>query len=271
MLTLTLRHHAAHELSPMLRGLSDAWRATIRGRPWRRFRDAHGVEAYCRALEVTHGRNGWHPHLHVLLWLRGGAPEVAGSWLADRWERMVVRELGAEHRPSADHGVRVSRGIAKYVQKMGFKPSPSTIGLEMADPATKRGRGGSASVWELVDAAPRSRRARQRWGHYAAATRGRRQLTWSRRGKDAVGYDEGEPEPWDVVAIVWGPTYDRATLAADAPLDAGAPDLASLSRSLALAPSGDVEGVTVLGPGRESIALLGLERATGSVYDRPHG
>ena len=43
---------------------------------------------------MTHGRHGWHPHLHVLLLVEQPAtiPELQSIWrfLRERWDRRVV-------------------------------------------------------------------------------------------------------------------------------------------------------------------------------------
>jgi len=67
-LTLTIRHAYGDDLRLLTRRLSLAWRAFTRGEPWKRLARRLGIVGAVRALELTHGRNGWHPHLHIL-WL----------------------------------------------------------------------------------------------------------------------------------------------------------------------------------------------------------
>jgi len=47
--------------------IRNAWRRTTTGRAGKDFRKLLGIKGTIRALEVTHGQNGFHPHLHVLL------------------------------------------------------------------------------------------------------------------------------------------------------------------------------------------------------------
>lgn len=68
-LTLTVRHGLGNDLLKLRQGVADAWRATTRGAAWKRFGAAMGWWGTVRALEVTHGENGWHPHLHLLAFL----------------------------------------------------------------------------------------------------------------------------------------------------------------------------------------------------------
>lgn len=129
MATLTVSHFKHAKLGRQIEGVSDAWRRVTRGEPWKRFLAGHGLHGVTRAIEMTHGDNGWHVHLHVLLWFEEGyretdfafcdaddpraAAELADRQRADRvqtdlyerWAKMVrAVKLG---KPSKDHGVRV--------------------------------------------------------------------------------------------------------------------------------------------------------------------
>jgi hypothetical protein len=107
MMTLTIRHGAGDDLKTMRQRIADAYRATCRGAPWERFKARAGIVGSIRALEVTHGRNGWHPHLHIV-WLLDHEPDagelldVGGhvewipperGWLIDRWRDMCARHI----------------------------------------------------------------------------------------------------------------------------------------------------------------------------------
>ena len=64
--TWTIPHDQGDGLVPLFNGVTKAWadvRADLSVRQW--FGD-HRVE-WVRATEVTHGVNGWHPHLHSAL------------------------------------------------------------------------------------------------------------------------------------------------------------------------------------------------------------
>jgi hypothetical protein len=57
-------------------------------------RDRFGLVGYVRATEVTHGRSGWHPHLHVLLMtdrvLTLDELRELHQFVRERWIRRVV-------------------------------------------------------------------------------------------------------------------------------------------------------------------------------------
>lgn len=211
MLTLTIRHGVGDDLKKLRRSLADAWRGFTRGAAYQRFKKRHGVEGAIRALEVTHGDNGWHPHIHVLLLLKRPFDElevfpVDGhdrwvprdvGWVIDRWSTMVERYVGAAHVPDDSYGVTLTPcRAADYVSKLG---------LELSDPGVKRGRSKGRTPLQIAsdfaDAsaevragrlASKKRKARDRWlwCRYAEAMRGARQLTWTRDLKKRFGIDD---------------------------------------------------------------------------------
>ncbi len=187
MLTLTVRHGLGDDLATMRAQLADAWRAMTRGQAWARFSSSAGVVGTIRALEVTHGRNGWHPHLHVVLLLedepsasdvlelegrREWVPEHRG-WLLDRWIAMCSKYIGQDAAPSLDHGISLTvLSSADYLCKLG---------LELTHPS-KRARRDSRSPLEIADDWARFHRRKDStlWRSYCSAMVGARQLTWSR-------------------------------------------------------------------------------------------
>jgi len=66
LLTVTIRHHQGQALKPLADGLQRAYSAMQRGTPWKRWKAHVGLEHTVRGWEVTHGANGWHPHIHSL-------------------------------------------------------------------------------------------------------------------------------------------------------------------------------------------------------------
>jgi hypothetical protein len=86
--TLTVRHYAEDTLGRTMDALTDAFTATINGAPWKRFTRTHGIRHWIKSQEVTLGwENGWHAHLHVLLFV--DLPGAAADAQADAetaWE-----------------------------------------------------------------------------------------------------------------------------------------------------------------------------------------
>jgi hypothetical protein len=61
---LTVRHTKGEALADVFGALADAWRRMGKSRAFRPHWEGLG---YVRAVEVTFGKNGWHPHAHVAL------------------------------------------------------------------------------------------------------------------------------------------------------------------------------------------------------------
>lgn len=80
MATLTIRHHQFDRLIDLLATIRKAWGKLKTGAPRRRARGRAGWVGDIRSLEVTRGANGWHPHLHVLLFLDRDDPDAAAAF-----------------------------------------------------------------------------------------------------------------------------------------------------------------------------------------------
>lgn len=90
-LTLTVRHYAADTLGRTMDALTGAFTAMINGAPWKRFSRTHGIRHFIKSQEVTLGwDNGWHAHLHVLLFvdLPGAAADLATD-AAAAWDAVA--------------------------------------------------------------------------------------------------------------------------------------------------------------------------------------
>lgn len=123
--TQTLRHSAADALAPRLDPVSRALAHCLRGSSWERRRKRLGYLGSIKAVEITHGSNGWHPHAHSVLLFDQVLDEVAvedlRSWLHQRWEGVVVRRglgtLDAQHGVDV-RPVRSAGELAGYLAKV---------------------------------------------------------------------------------------------------------------------------------------------------------
>jgi len=67
MLTLTFPHKDHDNLQELMTKLRRAINSFVSGRRYNGFKSKFGFVGSIRALEVTHGENGWHPHFHILM------------------------------------------------------------------------------------------------------------------------------------------------------------------------------------------------------------
>jgi hypothetical protein len=183
--TLTTRHHRGDALDGRLAAVATALRVTLTGSPWRRRREALGYVGAIRAVEVTYGVNGWHPHCHaVLLFDRvPNAAEVRDleTWLFGRWGAICERRgFGTI---TAAHGVDVRpvlrNALGEYLTKV---EGGWGAGLELArsDLKTAR-RSGSMSAVGILRAFVETGEARllRLWQEYELASAGKRAIVWS--------------------------------------------------------------------------------------------
>ena len=211
-LTLTLRHRRKHGARDVWDSLSRAWTRLVNSRTWRDTKAAYGIVGHLRATEVTHGANGWHVHAHVLLFVdrRHGDLWAAGSrWayapngrlssgtigrldgeLFAAWAAAVDRE---DMSPSRAHGldlrkVHRSDAMAHYFTKATYGHEASSAASEVTLSAHKRGRVGNRTPFQVLADVTGSDVAEGRdpvedlalWHEYERASKGRRQLVWSR-------------------------------------------------------------------------------------------
>lgn len=177
LLTLTVPHGIGDDLPTLLEQIRNAWRRTTTGRTGKDIRKLLGIKGTIRALEVTHGQNGFHPHLHVLLFLEQDATNACVQGLFTPLWQDACTKAGLP-RPSDAHGCRVDDGsyAAQYASKWGLES-------ELTKSHTKRGRNGSRTPWDFLRAFLGQSEGWQQDAHlfrtYAEAFKGQRQLYWS--------------------------------------------------------------------------------------------
>jgi hypothetical protein len=194
-LTLTLRHHLADGLAGRLAVVSWALRHVLKGAPWKRRKEALGYVGAIRAVEVTYGRNGWHPHLHALLFFERelSARELADlkAWLFGRWGSVceargfgsITRANGVDLRPVRASGNELGEYLTKVDGGWG-------AGLELARADLKGGRrSGSRSPFSILREFLETGDAEllALWKEYEAATFGKRAIVWSRGLRARLG------------------------------------------------------------------------------------
>jgi len=172
LLTLTVRHGLGHDVRALRSGVADAWRRVQSGKAWREWKVTAGFVGSIRALETTHGENGWHPHLHIVLLTRRPLSEEFRAWVSWRWQRAVCRALGADHMPDDVHGCDLRPcHAADYLQKLGLEVSPPE----------KAGRVGHRTPLQLLMAFAYDGDldALELYRAYTVGMKGAKMLTWT--------------------------------------------------------------------------------------------
>ncbi len=193
LVTFTLQHTASDALSLVLASLKAARARLVSGKAAAGFAAKYGIVGYVRSLEVTYGKNGWHPHLHVLYFFDREVPILAfEQHIKARWSAAVAALGGSA---SLEHGCDVKfadQDVAAYVAKWGKDPK-WTAAHEVAKAVTKKGRVGGLTPLELLsDYHNGNAAAGRRWLEYAVNFQGQRQLWWSHGLRALLGLVEQE-------------------------------------------------------------------------------
>jgi hypothetical protein len=182
MLSVTIAHHRGERLARLLNGVVKAWRRTRQGGSVQELWKRH-VTASVRASEQTWSpKNGWHPHLHVLLRTDEWSDDDKAT-LLERFRACVLHVLGPENVPSVERAIVWSEpfDLCKG-DELGDREHRLTrylfkLGLEVTSlhKATRQKKG--KTPWQLADDGCRGNElAKSLWLEYCEATRGKRMI-----------------------------------------------------------------------------------------------
>lgn len=185
LLTLTNPHHHGDNLKQLLEGQKKALHRFWTLRKSRTLFESLGKVGHIIATEATYGKNGWHPHYHILLFFSQPINSKAvKAYLATCWQNCC--KLSGLKVPSIEHGcdLRDGKYADQYVGKWGLED-------EVTKGHTKKGREGSETPWDLLR---QSEGGCERSGYlfkqYADAFKGKRQLSWSKGLKELLLVNE---------------------------------------------------------------------------------
>lgn len=151
MVTHTLRHTQAMPLQATISALLEAYRKFTSGAPYQRLKTRYGLFGAIKALEITYGQNGWHPHLHVLN-LLDVKPDM-GKLETDLWKRWQS-QVEAQQYEAEKVAFNVREGdkaVSEYIAKYGHMPSDTrwSVENEVSRQPLKKARAG-LSPFDMV-------------------------------------------------------------------------------------------------------------------------
>ena len=133
LLTLTTQHSFGESLDEVWDQVQECWSYIIKHYRYTQLRKKLGL-AFIRTIEVMHGINGWHPHLHVLLFsdvpidpfdTRDQYHEIARIF-HDLWVQRMKEKYGRDVRSSYGVDLRMvkaddAKGVGTYCTKAGYE------------------------------------------------------------------------------------------------------------------------------------------------------
>ncbi len=198
MATFTLRHNKRDNLASMVKAITGSYRSLKSGTPWQTIKDEYSVIGDVRALEVTYGDNGWHVHIHALLFLSHALNTSQQASLENALKRRFLQVLGAYgYDASWQHGVWLTASntdIVEYVAKFGRLPKLNTNGdtwsiyheLTKANQKRTRSKDGLTPWGLLLAYDAGDKQAAVLFLEYAHVFKGFHQLQWSRGMKNLL-------------------------------------------------------------------------------------
>ncbi len=225
MLTLTARHKRTTDLKEFWEALSQAEKQMKKSRPWRKL-NARLPGGFAKAVEITHGANGWHPHFHIVMMTDAKADEdrtaeaVAVELvedLRDEWLHQLNRVgLDGTTKAARDRSfdVRGAETVGDYITKWGAAE-------EMTLAATKVGKAKGRNPWELLRDARTAGTDADRmqagalWWEFVQVMQGVHQLRQSPKFRELVkAYEppegEAQEEPVETASFPFDdPEWDR--------------------------------------------------------------
>lgn len=178
--TLTIPHYMGDNLKEMLGGLQGATKRLFSGT--RRSKEVWaslGKVGHIKALELTYGANGWHPHFHIIIFtkkrLLEGTPITS---LIECWQNAC--RLAKLPIPSLFNGLDwrgADNAVSDYLNKWGIEH-------EVTKSHLKRGKE-SRTPWDMlrlsmIEDHPEAEKMEKLFQEFALSFKGKRQLVWSR-------------------------------------------------------------------------------------------
>jgi len=196
LMTLTFSHSINQSLSMLLEGQKRALKRFYETTKVQALLKKIGVEFKIKALEITFGENGWHPHNHILL-LSSKYVSIRDfsdtqQELSKLWIKACVKS--GLNAPSMKYGLDLRDGsyAQKYVAKWGLEQ-------ELTKGLIKKGRNGGFTPFDILnisieDQEIYGKKSSKLWQEFGIATKGKRQLEWGKGLKKFLEIEERTDE-----------------------------------------------------------------------------
>lgn len=207
MITLTFPHYIGDKLEDNLAKHAEALVIfrKYNGTDFKKFKEKVGYEGLVRGLEITYGRNGWHPHTHELWVLDYWEEDLEKQkeitdYLLKRWEH-ACKKVGLlkddkveDFRKNSLH-ISFQANDGDYLTKQS-KSDKEIWGAdkEVATANSKIGKGNGKAPFQILLETETCKKARSSFIEYTLAMKGKAQLFWTPGLKGKVDIEEKTDE-----------------------------------------------------------------------------
>lgn len=194
--TLTMAHSKSDSLRKVWNAVGKAFTATNSGGESAKHKE-FGQYGYLKVVEITHGANGWHVHLHVLRFIeRPLESKEMKDWsnqIFAKWSGSLQKQ-GFKSPTQRNHKfdlVLSPAGLEKYLIK-GFDNSEVSSSAAIGVGKFQAGRG----IWGVLDAAIADSKSAERkvWFEWETGSHRKRQVSWSKDLRKNLGLNESKED-----------------------------------------------------------------------------
>lgn len=182
LVSLTCSHKMTDDLALLIKRMMSASSAMWRNGSLRRSLKDWGYLGRITSFEVmTHGVNGFHPHLHILLIGSDDLDvDAVGADLLDYWSK----SLKSEGLKCNEHGCDVMgyKGVTDYITKMQTELSLLNVTKDMSKGGESMSPMNLLSCWNIE----RDVSFAREWVDYCIGVKGKRITVWSRGLRDVA-------------------------------------------------------------------------------------
>ena len=200
LLTLTTQHSFGESLDEVWSAVQESWAYMTGHYRYRKLRDRLGI-GFVRAVEVMHGYNGWHPHLHVLLFVdtpvdpfdnRDDYVEIARTF-HDLWVKRMAERHCRDVRSSYGVDLQVvkgdgAEGVGMYCTKAGFEVALA----DGKEGRTSTSRHPFAIAYDAVETGDMA--DINLFREWVKGSHGRRMWSWSKGLRDKLGLGDDKTD-----------------------------------------------------------------------------
>lgn len=211
MVTLTVRHDRTDSLKSVWDAVAAGWHRVTSGAPWKRLVARHGIAGWAKAVEVTHGANGWHVHVHAVIAHQSTQAQAMGTEIFDRWNA-GIESVGftAEAGPGVD--VQVAGDdlgkLGLYLAKLGA--DLPGLAREATQGGQKHARGANRTPFQIAADLIENGDATDAaiWAEWTRTAPGHRALSWSKNFRKDFGLTTEEQDDETIAAAETGTDDD---------------------------------------------------------------